>query len=166
MSHSPCVYLLLFPQGRQPFLLHLLSLYKVFCPELVTLSIPSQMRVRTRTAHLTLCICCHFAERSTKGTVHFVFLQSGFRNHNSPWKFVLIGVQKRNGLQVASSISLALTMKDKTISRKRVCICLIFEMQRFFCLFAWSVNTESDTEDESKHQRPVLQCESQTHLHI
>ncbi|XP_017263681.1 centromere protein I isoform X1 [Kryptolebias marmoratus] len=30
--------------GRQPFLLHLLSLYKVFCPELVTLSIPSRMR--------------------------------------------------------------------------------------------------------------------------
>uniref|UniRef100_A0A8C8CXT0 Centromere protein I n=1 Tax=Oncorhynchus tshawytscha TaxID=74940 RepID=A0A8C8CXT0_ONCTS len=30
--------------GRQPFLLHLLSLYKVFCPELVTLALPSQMR--------------------------------------------------------------------------------------------------------------------------
>uniref|UniRef100_A0A3P8S9M3 Centromere protein I n=1 Tax=Amphiprion percula TaxID=161767 RepID=A0A3P8S9M3_AMPPE len=30
--------------GKQPFLLHLLSLYKVFCPELVTLSIPSRMR--------------------------------------------------------------------------------------------------------------------------
>ncbi|XP_011478241.1 centromere protein I [Oryzias latipes] len=30
--------------GRQPFLMHLLSLYKVFCPELVTLSIPSRIR--------------------------------------------------------------------------------------------------------------------------
>nr|XP_057932015.1 centromere protein I [Doryrhamphus excisus] len=30
--------------GRQPFLLNLLSLYKVFCPELVTLSVPSRMR--------------------------------------------------------------------------------------------------------------------------
>uniref|UniRef100_A0A8D3D0F2 Centromere protein I n=1 Tax=Scophthalmus maximus TaxID=52904 RepID=A0A8D3D0F2_SCOMX len=30
--------------GKQPFLLHLLSLYKVFCPELVTLSVPSRMR--------------------------------------------------------------------------------------------------------------------------
>ncbi|XP_029020176.1 centromere protein I [Betta splendens] len=30
--------------GRQPYLLHLLSLYKVFCPELVTLSIPSRLR--------------------------------------------------------------------------------------------------------------------------
>ncbi|XP_077465644.1 centromere protein I [Stigmatopora argus] len=30
--------------GQQPFLLHLLSLYKVFCPELVTLSVPSRMR--------------------------------------------------------------------------------------------------------------------------
>uniref|UniRef100_A0A8C4EG85 Centromere protein I n=1 Tax=Dicentrarchus labrax TaxID=13489 RepID=A0A8C4EG85_DICLA len=74
--------------GRQPFLLHLLSLYKVFCPELVTLSIPSRMK-------------------------------SGFRNHNSPWKSVLIGVQKRNGSQVASSIGLAFTIKDKTNTRKR-----------------------------------------------
>ncbi|XP_020501089.1 centromere protein I [Labrus bergylta] len=75
--------------GRQPFLLHLLSLYKVFCPELVTLSIPSRMR-------------------------------SGFRNHNSPWKSVLIGVQKRNGSQVASSIAPSASMvRDKTNSRKR-----------------------------------------------
>ncbi|XP_056133332.1 centromere protein I [Lampris incognitus] len=34
--------------GKQPFLLHLLSLYKVFCPELVTLSLPSRMRVGFR----------------------------------------------------------------------------------------------------------------------
>ncbi|KAM3867015.1 centromere protein I [Diretmus argenteus] len=34
--------------GRQPFLLHLLSLYKVFCPELVTLSLPSRMRIGFR----------------------------------------------------------------------------------------------------------------------
>ncbi|XP_076595248.1 centromere protein I isoform X1 [Chaetodon auriga] len=74
--------------GRQPFLLHLLSLYKVFCPELVTLSIPSRMR-------------------------------SGFRNHNSPWKSALIGVQKRNNSQVASRIGVTLTIKDKTSSRKR-----------------------------------------------
>lgn len=90
-----------------------------------------------------------------------VFLQSGFRNHNSPWKFVLIGVQKRNGLQVASSISLAFTMKDKTNSRKRVFVWFL-RCTVFFCLFAWSVNTESDTEDKSKHERPVLQCEFQT----
>ncbi|XP_035768574.1 centromere protein I [Neolamprologus brichardi] len=74
--------------GRQPFLLHLLSLYKVFCPELVTLSIPSRMK-------------------------------SGFRNHISPWKSALIAVQKRNGLQGASSISLVFTNKDKTNPRKR-----------------------------------------------
>lgn len=74
--------------GSQPFLLHLLSLYKVFCPELVTLSIPSRMR-------------------------------SGFRNHISPWKSALIAVQKRNGSQVASSMSLAFTTTDKTSSRKR-----------------------------------------------
>uniref|UniRef100_A0A8C4EGD3 Centromere protein I n=1 Tax=Dicentrarchus labrax TaxID=13489 RepID=A0A8C4EGD3_DICLA len=87
-KESVLIFTFLFPQGRQPFLLHLLSLYKVFCPELVTLSIPSRMK-------------------------------SGFRNHNSPWKSVLIGVQKRNGSQVASSIGLAFTIKDKTNTRKR-----------------------------------------------
>ncbi|XP_030251202.1 centromere protein I [Sparus aurata] len=76
--------------GRQPFLMHLLSLYKVLCPELVTLSIPSRMRV------------C-----------------SWVRNHNSTWKSTLIGVQKRNGSQAASSIGLAFTIKDKASSRKR-----------------------------------------------
>lgn len=56
--------------------------------------------------------------------VDFFFpLQSGFKNHNSPWKSALIGVQKRNGSQVASSISLTLTIKDKTSSRKRVWLC-------------------------------------------
>uniref|UniRef100_A0AAX7TLT8 Centromere protein I n=1 Tax=Astatotilapia calliptera TaxID=8154 RepID=A0AAX7TLT8_ASTCA len=79
--------LLFSSQGRQPFLLHLLSLYKVFCPELVTLSIPSRMK-------------------------------SGFRNHISPWQSALIAVQKRNGLQGASSMSLV-TNKDKTNPRKR-----------------------------------------------
>ena len=34
------------PQGKQPYLLHLLSLYKVFCPELVTLSLNSRIKVR------------------------------------------------------------------------------------------------------------------------
>uniref|UniRef100_A0A3B3DLR7 Centromere protein I n=1 Tax=Oryzias melastigma TaxID=30732 RepID=A0A3B3DLR7_ORYME len=74
--------------GRQPFLMHLLSLYKVFCPELVTLSIPSRIR-------------------------------SGFKSYNLPWKSALMGVQKRNGLQVSSSISSAFTVKEKSISRKR-----------------------------------------------
>ncbi|XP_013856585.1 centromere protein I, partial [Austrofundulus limnaeus] len=75
-------------QGKQPFLLHLLSLYKVFCPELVMLSIPSRMR-------------------------------SGFRNHVSPWKSALNAVQKRNGLQAASSVGVALTTKEKSSLRKR-----------------------------------------------
>lgn len=48
-----------FIKGRQPFLLHLLSLYKVFCPELVTLSIPSRMKVCTWTVHLLqIKFCC------------------------------------------------------------------------------------------------------------
>ncbi|XP_037118347.1 centromere protein I [Syngnathus acus] len=34
--------------GKQPFLLHLLSLYKVFCPELVALSIPSKIKLGFR----------------------------------------------------------------------------------------------------------------------
>ncbi|TDH07450.1 hypothetical protein EPR50_G00106390 [Perca flavescens] len=74
--------------GRQPFLLNLLSLYKVFCPELVTLSIPSRIK-------------------------------SVFRNHNMPWRSALIAVQKRDGSQAASSISLASTIQDKTNPRKR-----------------------------------------------
>uniref|UniRef100_A0A8C2WKQ5 Centromere protein I n=1 Tax=Cyclopterus lumpus TaxID=8103 RepID=A0A8C2WKQ5_CYCLU len=73
--------------GRQPFLLSLLSLYKVFCPELVTLSISSRIK-------------------------------SGFRNHNMPWKSALIAVQKRNGSQVATSISLASAIKTNPRKRK------------------------------------------------
>ncbi|KAM6953156.1 centromere protein I [Aplochiton taeniatus] len=34
--------------GRQPFLSHLLSLYKVFCPELVTLSLSTRMKMSFR----------------------------------------------------------------------------------------------------------------------
>ncbi|XP_029517791.1 centromere protein I isoform X3 [Oncorhynchus nerka] len=45
--------------GRQPFLLHLLSLYKVFCPELVTLALPSRMRsgfkIHNSTWKVALC---------------------------------------------------------------------------------------------------------------
>ncbi|TNN72720.1 Centromere protein I [Liparis tanakae] len=73
--------------GRQPFLLSLLSLYRVFCPELVTLSISSRVK-------------------------------SGFRNHNMPWKSALIAVQKRNGSQIAASISLASTIKTNPRKRK------------------------------------------------
>uniref|UniRef100_A0A8C8CVX9 Centromere protein I n=1 Tax=Oncorhynchus tshawytscha TaxID=74940 RepID=A0A8C8CVX9_ONCTS len=46
--------------GRQPFLLHLLSLYKVFCPELVTLALPSQMRLPSQMGSLlgsSLALC-------------------------------------------------------------------------------------------------------------
>lgn len=68
--------------GRQPFLLHLLSLYKVFCPELVTLSIPSRMK-------------------------------TGFRNHNSPWKSELIGIQKRNGSSAVPSVNFSVSTSRK-----------------------------------------------------
>lgn len=121
VTHWGFWYLLLFPQGRQPFLLHLLSLYKVFCPELVTLSIPSRMRVCTWIVQLMLK--SHIWPSSLKhqwNCVFSVFLQSGFRNHNSTWKSALIGVQKRNGSQVALSNNPAFTIKDKTNSRKRV----------------------------------------------
>ncbi|CAL8263244.1 unnamed protein product [Lota lota] len=37
--------------GKQPFLLHLLSLYKVFCPELVTLSLNSRIRAGFKNHH-------------------------------------------------------------------------------------------------------------------
>ena len=54
ISYWLCCFSFSFPQGRQPFLLHLLSLYKVFSPELVTLSIPSRMRVCTCIVKLLL----------------------------------------------------------------------------------------------------------------
>uniref|UniRef100_A0A8C7DGP8 Centromere protein I n=1 Tax=Oncorhynchus kisutch TaxID=8019 RepID=A0A8C7DGP8_ONCKI len=45
--------------GRQPFLLHLLSLYKVFYPKLVTLALPSRMRsgfkIHNSTWKVALC---------------------------------------------------------------------------------------------------------------
>lgn len=110
--------------GRQPFLLHLLSLYRVFCPELVTLSIPSRMR-------------------------------SGFRNHNSPWKSALIAVQKRNGSQVASSISPAVAIKDKTNSRKRK------HWQLEMPAVSSAVNKEAQTEPSSSRKVvPLVQLHS------
>ncbi|KAM4732691.1 centromere protein I isoform 2-T2 [Anableps anableps] len=114
--------------GRQPYLLHLLSLYKVFCPELVTLSIPSRMR-------------------------------SGFKNHISPWKSALIGVQKRNGLQIASSISLAFAVKDKTASRKR--------KHGHLELPALSAVTNKEpqaAQDSSRKLVPLVQIQSFTQL--
>ncbi|XP_041845295.1 centromere protein I isoform X2 [Melanotaenia boesemani] len=109
--------------GRQPFLLHLLSLYKVFCPELVTLSIPSRMR-------------------------------SGFKNHISPWKSALTAVQKRKGLQVESSISLAFTVKDKTSSRKR--------KRRYLDLPTLSPATNKDAQTEQTSGRKVVPL---AHIH-
>ncbi|XP_045887049.1 centromere protein I isoform X1 [Micropterus dolomieu] len=114
--------------GRQAFLLHLLSLYKVFCPELVTLSIPSRMR-------------------------------SGFRNHNSPWKSALIAVQKRNSSQVASSIGLAFTIKDKATSRKRKHCHL--ELPALSSV----VNKQAQTEQSSSRKVvPLVQIHSFTQL--
>ncbi|KAM6924282.1 centromere protein I [Xenentodon cancila] len=114
--------------GRQPFLLHLLSLYKVFCPELVTLSVPSRMR-------------------------------SGFKNYISPWKSALIAVQKRNGLQVTSGISQALTIKNKTISRKRKHCHL--ELPALSPV----INKEAQTEQASSRKVvPLVQLHSFAHL--
>ncbi|XP_069550259.1 centromere protein I [Brachyistius frenatus] len=114
--------------GRQPFLLHFLSLYRVFCPELVTLSIQSQMR-------------------------------SGFKNHISPWKSALIAVQKRNGSQVASSISVAFTKKDKTTAKKRKYCHL--ELPALTSV----VNKEAQMEQSSSRKLvPLVQLESFAHL--
>lgn len=123
-------------QGRQPFLLHLLSLYKVFCPELVTLSVPSKMKV-----------CIHIQYKLKRVFFFFFFfssalwiirsggvlvklhvfssLQIEFKNHNSPWKSALMAVQKRNGSQVACS-SLPFTLANKSNVRKRVRSSVLF----------------------------------------
>lgn len=58
-SHSSWSSLLLFVQGKQSFLLHLLSLYKVFTPELVTISIPSQMKVCSWTELCSAAMLLH-----------------------------------------------------------------------------------------------------------
>lgn len=114
--------------GRQPFLLHLLSLYKVFCPDLVTLSIPSRMR-------------------------------GGFRNHNSQWKSVLSGVQKRSASQFPSSISLLFTLKNKIDSRKRKHSHLA--LPQLSCV----VNKPAETETSSiRHVVPLLHIQSFTQL--
>uniref|UniRef100_A0A671W3F5 Centromere protein I n=1 Tax=Sparus aurata TaxID=8175 RepID=A0A671W3F5_SPAAU len=55
----------------------------------------------------------------TGDALHSITNEEWVRNHNSTWKSTLIGVQKRNGSQAASSIGLAFTIKDKASSRKR-----------------------------------------------
>ncbi|XP_061691717.1 centromere protein I [Syngnathoides biaculeatus] len=55
--------------GRQPFLLHLLSLYKVFCPELVTLSIPSRMRSGFRNHNLPWKSALAFVQKNNAALV-------------------------------------------------------------------------------------------------
>uniref|UniRef100_A0A8D0ALR4 Centromere protein I n=1 Tax=Sander lucioperca TaxID=283035 RepID=A0A8D0ALR4_SANLU len=52
--------------GKQPFLLNLLSLYKVFCPDLVTLSIPSRIKVCTWTVQLMLILPLFNKEAQTE----------------------------------------------------------------------------------------------------
>lgn len=71
--------LVLFPQGRQPFLLSLLSLYKVFCPELVTLSISSRIKVCTWPVQLMLILLLlqyakTFTSKAPAGLCVFCFL--------------------------------------------------------------------------------------------
>lgn len=104
--------------GRQPFLLHLLSLYKVFCPELVTLSIPSRMK-------------------------------TGFRNHTSPWKSALIGVQKRNGSQTAPNINIY-----ASTSRKRK------HAHMAIPALAPAVNKQTLTESSPNRNVPLVQIQS------
>eukprot|EP00064_Thunnus_orientalis_P010034 superscaffoldBa00001323_g10060 len=80
---------------------------------------------------------------------------SGFRNHNSPWKSALIAVQKRNGSQVASSISPAVAIKDKTNSRKRK------HWQLEMPAVSSAVNKEAQTEPSSSRKVvPLVQLHS------
>uniref|UniRef100_A0A8C7P9R1 Centromere protein I n=1 Tax=Oncorhynchus mykiss TaxID=8022 RepID=A0A8C7P9R1_ONCMY len=60
---------LLSPQGRQPFLLHLLSLYKVFYPELVTLALPSRMRSGFKNHNSTWKVALCAVQKRNRGQV-------------------------------------------------------------------------------------------------
>uniref|UniRef100_A0A674BGW6 Centromere protein I n=1 Tax=Salmo trutta TaxID=8032 RepID=A0A674BGW6_SALTR len=60
---------LLSPQGRQPFLLHLLSLYKVFSPELVTLALPSRMRSGFKNHNSTWKVALSAVQKRNNGQV-------------------------------------------------------------------------------------------------
>ncbi|XP_035619450.1 centromere protein I isoform X3 [Oncorhynchus keta] len=55
--------------GRQPFLLHLLSLYKVFYPELVTLALPSRMRSGFKTYNSTWKVALCAVQKRNNGQV-------------------------------------------------------------------------------------------------
>lgn len=113
-------------QGRQPFLLHLLSLYKVFCPELVTLSVPSKMKVCIHIQYIFSSALWIIRSGGVLVKLHvFSSLQIEFKNHNSPWKSALMAVQKRNGSQVACS-SLPFTLANKSNVRKRVRSSVLF----------------------------------------
>uniref|UniRef100_A0A674BGX5 Centromere protein I n=1 Tax=Salmo trutta TaxID=8032 RepID=A0A674BGX5_SALTR len=55
--------------GRQPFLLHLLSLYKVFSPELVTLALPSRMRSGFKNHNSTWKVALSAVQKRNNGQV-------------------------------------------------------------------------------------------------
>uniref|UniRef100_A0A8C7VFR6 Centromere protein I n=1 Tax=Oncorhynchus mykiss TaxID=8022 RepID=A0A8C7VFR6_ONCMY len=55
--------------GRQPFLLHLLSLYKVFYPELVTLALPSRMRSGFKNHNSTWKVALCAVQKRNRGQV-------------------------------------------------------------------------------------------------
>ncbi|XP_070959113.1 centromere protein I-like isoform X1 [Oncorhynchus clarkii lewisi] len=55
--------------GRQPFLLHLLSLYKVFHPELVTLALPSRMRSGFKNHNSTWKVALCAVQKRNSGQV-------------------------------------------------------------------------------------------------
>ncbi|KAG7465055.1 hypothetical protein MATL_G00172050 [Megalops atlanticus] len=55
--------------GRQPFLMHLLALYKVFCPELVTLSFPSKMKSGFRNHNSTWKVALSAVQKKNKAEV-------------------------------------------------------------------------------------------------
>uniref|UniRef100_A0A667ZGK9 Centromere protein I n=1 Tax=Myripristis murdjan TaxID=586833 RepID=A0A667ZGK9_9TELE len=101
--------------GRQPFLMHLLSLYKVFCPELVTLSLPSRMKAgfRNHNSQWKSALIAVQKKNSFQVTSS-VSLTVRLKDKTNPRK------RKHNHLEVPALSSAVNTQTNPSSSRKLV----------------------------------------------
>uniref|UniRef100_A0A668A2W6 Centromere protein I n=1 Tax=Myripristis murdjan TaxID=586833 RepID=A0A668A2W6_9TELE len=109
------VMILLHCCNRQPFLMHLLSLYKVFCPELVTLSLPSRMKAgfRNHNSQWKSALIAVQKKNSFQVTSS-VSLTVRLKDKTNPRK------RKHNHLEVPALSSAVNTQTNPSSSRKLV----------------------------------------------
>ncbi|XP_031443061.1 centromere protein I [Clupea harengus] len=68
--------------GKQPFLMQLLALYKVFCPEMVTLTMPSKMKAGFKNHNSTWKVAlAALRKRNISKETHSMELTLGVRQH-------------------------------------------------------------------------------------